>query len=98
MKILSRPELERELGFRFGERNLLVTYHPVTLDRASPTAAVRRLLDALDRLPEVHVIMTKSNADVGGRAINAMIGDYARARTEAASWRSVRSGSSDTCR
>jgi UDP-hydrolysing UDP-N-acetyl-D-glucosamine 2-epimerase len=76
MKILSRPELERDLGFSFGERNLLVTYHPVTLDLASPTAAVRRLLDALDRLPEAHVIMTKSNADVGGRAINAMIGGY----------------------
>ena len=36
IKLLGRRELERDLGFRFGERNLLVTYHPATLDRASP--------------------------------------------------------------
>jgi UDP-hydrolysing UDP-N-acetyl-D-glucosamine 2-epimerase len=79
VKILSRTELEGDLGFRFGERNLLITYHPVTVHRASSTAAVRRLLDALDRRPEMHMVITRSNADVGGRAINAMIGDYERA-------------------
>ena len=79
-KLIDRRELERELGFQFGDRNLLVTYHPATLDPASPAAAVRRLLDALDRMPEVRVIMTKSNADVGGRAINAAIDDYASQR------------------
>ena len=30
--------------------------------------------------PKSHLIMTKSNADVGGRAINATIDDYASAR------------------
>jgi UDP-hydrolysing UDP-N-acetyl-D-glucosamine 2-epimerase len=77
-KLIDRRELERELGFQFGDRNLLVTYHPATLDPASPAAAVGRLLDALDRMPEVCVILTKSNADVGGRAINTAIDDYAR--------------------
>ena len=80
IRLIGRRELERELGFRFGERNLLVTYHPATLDRASPVPGFRRLLDALDLLPEVCLIMTKSNADVGGRAINAAIDDYAGAR------------------
>jgi UDP-hydrolysing UDP-N-acetyl-D-glucosamine 2-epimerase len=79
-KLLGRNDLERELGFQFGERNLLVTYHPATLDPASPAETFRRLLDALDRLPEVHLILTKSNADIGGRAINATIDDYARGR------------------
>jgi UDP-hydrolysing UDP-N-acetyl-D-glucosamine 2-epimerase len=74
--------LEQNLGFRFGERNLLVTYHPATLDPASPAETFRRLLDALDRLPEVHIVMTKSNADVGGRAINAAVDAYAGARPE----------------
>jgi UDP-hydrolysing UDP-N-acetyl-D-glucosamine 2-epimerase len=81
-KLLSRSELERKLDFRLGERNLLVTYHPATLDRASPVASFRRLLDALDRLPEVNIVITKSNADVGGRAINAVIDTYASARRE----------------
>jgi UDP-hydrolysing UDP-N-acetyl-D-glucosamine 2-epimerase len=79
-KLLSRIELERELSFKFGERNLLVTYHPATLDPASPAETFQRLLDALDRLPEIHLILTKSNADVGGRAINAAIDDYTKRR------------------
>jgi UDP-hydrolysing UDP-N-acetyl-D-glucosamine 2-epimerase len=81
-KLLSRSELERKLGFLFGERNLLVTYHPATLDRASPIASFQRLLGALDRLPEVNIVITKSNADVGGRAINAAIDTYAGERRE----------------
>jgi UDP-hydrolysing UDP-N-acetyl-D-glucosamine 2-epimerase len=79
-KLLDRNDLERELGFQFGERNLLVTYHPATLDPARPAETFRRVLDALDRLPEVHLILTKSNADIGGRAINSTIDDYARGR------------------
>ena len=82
IKLLGRSDLERKLGFRFGERNLLVTYHPATLDRASPVISFRRLLDALDHLPEVNVVITKSNADVGGRAINAAIDTYAGERRE----------------
>ncbi|MFZ0113148.1 MAG: UDP-N-acetylglucosamine 2-epimerase, partial [Xanthobacteraceae bacterium] len=82
IKLLGRSELEQNLGFRFGERNLLVTYHPATLDQANPIKPFRRLLDALDRLPEVHIVMTKSNADVGGRAINAAVDAYAGARPE----------------
>ena len=82
IKLLGRSELEQNLGFRFGERNLLVTYHPATLDQANPIKPFRRLLEALDRLPEVHIVMTKSNADVGGRAINAAVDAYAGARPE----------------
>jgi len=81
-KLLSRSELECKLGFRFSERNLLVTYHPATLDRANPVTSFQRLLDALDRLPEVNIVITKSNADVGGRAINAAIDTYAGERRE----------------
>jgi UDP-hydrolysing UDP-N-acetyl-D-glucosamine 2-epimerase len=79
-KLIDRRELECELGFQFGDRNLLVTYHPATLDPANPAAAVRRLFDALDQMPGVRVIITKSNADVGGRVINAVIDDYAGQR------------------
>jgi GDP/UDP-N,N'-diacetylbacillosamine 2-epimerase (hydrolysing) len=81
-KLLSRSELEPKLSFRFGERNLVGTYHPVTLDRSNPINRFQRLLDALDRLLEIHVVMTKSNADVGVGAINVAIDAYARVRQE----------------
>lgn len=78
LPLLSRRELEASMGFALGERNFLVTYHPTTLGGLSPAEGVRRLLRALDRFPEARIIFTKSNADAGGRAVNAAIEAYAR--------------------
>ena len=38
-KRLSRRSLERDLGMVFRRRNVLVTFHPVTLDRTLPRAS-----------------------------------------------------------
>jgi UDP-hydrolysing UDP-N-acetyl-D-glucosamine 2-epimerase len=76
---LSAQDLEAQLGIRFGKQNFLVTYHPVTLDRAEPAAAVGQLLDALDRFPDTHIVITKSNADAGGRGVNRRLDAYAAA-------------------
>lgn len=79
IKLMSREELEKDLGFRFADKNMLVTFHPETLGSEAPSEAVRRLFAALDRFPETGVIITKSNADAGGREINKMIDHYAGA-------------------
>lgn len=76
LKLLGRAELETALGFRFGSRNLLVTFHPVTLDHASARQQFGELLAALDGLSDVRLIFTKPNADTDGRVIGAMIDDY----------------------
>src|SRR5690242_5542578 len=60
--LLAREALEHDLGFRFAVRNLLVTYHPATLDQTRPAASFRHLLDALDRFNDVGIVLTKSNA------------------------------------
>ena len=39
LKLLDRAELESSLGFKLGRKNLLVTFHPVTLEKS--TAALR---------------------------------------------------------
>ena len=46
MKMLPRGALESELGFRFRKRNLLVTFHPVTIDRVPSTQQFGIVLDA----------------------------------------------------
>jgi UDP-hydrolysing UDP-N-acetyl-D-glucosamine 2-epimerase len=77
VNLLNRRDLEKELGFKFQERNLVVTFHPVTLDCVSSTEQFTELLTALDSLgKDVGVIFTKSNADTEGRSINHMIDDY----------------------
>jgi len=76
LKLLSREHLERDLKFRFNKRNLLVTFHPVTLEHKTAKMQFQNLLDVLDELNETQIIFTKSNADTEGRVINDMIDRY----------------------
>jgi GDP/UDP-N,N'-diacetylbacillosamine 2-epimerase (hydrolysing) len=71
--LLGRAALEGALGFRLGNRNLLVTFHPVTLENASASQQFEALLQALDGLQDCHLIFTKPNADTDGRIIGDMI-------------------------
>ena len=48
LKLLDRKELEASLGFMLGRRNLLVTFHPVTLENATFEAQMTELLGALE--------------------------------------------------
>lgn len=84
IKLLSRQDLERELGIRLDKRNLVVTFHPVTLEKDTSRAQFANLLAALDGLSDTTVIFTKANADTDGRIINRMIDDYAARHPEKA--------------
>jgi UDP-hydrolysing UDP-N-acetyl-D-glucosamine 2-epimerase len=77
MTLMDRPTLERELAFRFRLRNLLVTFHPVTLDSTNSAAHMRQLLDALAGVgSDVGIIFTKPNADNDGRIIRVMLEEF----------------------
>lgn len=76
MKLLTKRELEKEIGFRFNRRNLLVTFHPVTLEKNTAGRQFQNLLDALTELEDTDFIFTKANADTDGRVINEMIDKY----------------------
>lgn len=82
--LIDRGGLEAELGLSFSERNLMVTFHPVTLE--SPTSAadqITELLAALKPLRETTLIFTMPNADTGSRviseAISAFVAEHPRA-------------------
>ena len=77
IKLLSREELERSLDFAFGEKNLLITFHPVTLDgSATSVAQMLELLSALDDLEDTALIFTMPNADTGGRELGTLVQQY----------------------
>lgn len=82
-KPLSRSELERELDFEFRNKNLLVTFHPATLDAESPESQARELLAALDEWAaggEAGVIFTAPNADAEGLGVRAALDEFAGQR------------------
>ena len=76
----SRDELLKSVGLDPAKPFLLVTYHPATRGEASPVEAVQQLLSALDRLGDYQLLITKANADAGGRTINAELERYAASR------------------
>lgn len=80
-ELLTRSDLEKELDFKFRSKNLLITFHPATLDSISSEDQFQELLKALDTLEgDVGAIFTKANADTEGRVINRMIDDYVKNR------------------
>ncbi len=62
-KLLSRQDLESALGWKFGEKNILVTFHPVTLENMTSKKQIMELLSALAELKNTHIIFTMPNAD-----------------------------------
>jgi len=76
LSLLSREEFEKAIDFKLGKYNLLITFHPVTLDQCTAKEQFENLLIVLDEQVDTHLIFTKSNADTGGRIINKMIDEY----------------------
>jgi len=90
LRLLDRSGLERELDFNFLERNLLVTFHPATLDPQPADVQLLELLTALDMLgPDVGIIFTKSNADTGGRVLIKLIDEFVAGHANARAYTSL---------
>lgn len=82
--LLSREELEKSLQFSLCAPYVMVTFHPVTLEKHTAQVQVENLLDALDEFREYHIIFTKANADTDGRIINQKIEEYVKRNAERA--------------
>lgn len=80
LELMTKAELEKDLSFSLGEVYGVVTFHPVTLDNQSVKKQFAELQKALDSFPDMSFVITKANADAGGRKINQMIDEYAKKR------------------
>lgn len=90
LKLLSRDELEHTLGFEFKQRNLLITFHPVTLEQQSAAVQFHELLIALDVFgADTGIIFTKPNADAGGKALIQMIDEFVATRPNTKAYTSL---------
>jgi len=86
-KFLSRRELERLLRFRFRKKNLLVTFHPATLESGVAVQQTKVLLQALGKLPEAGLIFTMPGADKEGGVIWKKIRAFVRGNSRAKAFR-----------
>jgi GDP/UDP-N,N'-diacetylbacillosamine 2-epimerase (hydrolysing) len=80
---LSQEEVEKNLEKKFGEKNLLVTYHPETNSKKSASEQIQILLDALSLKKDINLIFTGVNADPGSGEISRAINQFVQSNSNA---------------
>jgi len=76
LKLLSKVDFEDAINFKLGDKNILITFHPVTLEKSTSERQFQELLKSISNLKNTKIIFTKANSDTDGRIINSMIDDY----------------------
>ena len=82
LKLLSKNEFEKSINFKLNKKNILITFHPTTLENDSTIEQFKELLNALNELSHTNFIFTKTNSDLNGSAINEMIDSYTSENTK----------------
>ncbi len=77
LDLLNKEELGKELGLDLQEKkNIIVTFHPTTLETKTSEEQTRQILKALEKTQDINVIFTKSNSDSQGRIINTLLEEF----------------------
>lgn len=89
LPLLDRGALETALDFTLGAKNLLVTFHPSTLEKATAEGQMRELLASLDALEDTRIIFTMPNADTDGRILFEQVRQFVAAHRNSKAFTSL---------
>jgi GDP/UDP-N,N'-diacetylbacillosamine 2-epimerase (hydrolysing) len=89
LQLLDRATLETSLDFKLGVKNLLITFHPVTLETATAANQMQELLAALAQLKDTQLIFTLPNADTDGRTLIEMVQNFVKQHINARAFTSL---------
>jgi GDP/UDP-N,N'-diacetylbacillosamine 2-epimerase (hydrolysing) len=89
LKLLNKKELEKEINFKFGMKNLLITFHPVTLEIATAKSQMQELLFALEHFENTNLIFTMPNADIGNQEIFELITEFTLTHSNSVAFKSL---------
>lgn len=78
IKFMSKEQLEKSLHLKFKDKNLLITFHPVTLDNAASSYQMEELLKALAIRKNCQIIFTMPNADPNNKILFNMIESFVK--------------------
>lgn len=87
--LYKKTYLEKKLNFRFNKKNLLITFHPVTLEKNSSKKFIVELLGALRTLQETKLIFTLPNSDVESDIIFNQILKFSKTNKNTVIFKSV---------
>lgn len=74
--LLSKKLIEKKMKFKFNKKNILITYHPVTLEKNTSETQFKEILSAVSKLRDTKLIFTYPNSDTFGRIIIRMINKF----------------------
>ena len=77
-KLIDKSALAEDIGFNFAKINVLVTFHPVTLESHSAKTQFKELLKAIDSFNDISIIFTKPNADADNNVIRELTDAYVK--------------------
>ena len=89
LKLLDRSALENSLDFKLGSKNLLITFHPTTLETSTAESQMEELLAALAALNDTQLIFTLPNADTDGRVMIKMVEHFVALHSNARAYPSL---------
>ena len=84
LELLDKAEFEKSIDFKLKEKNILITYHPVTLETKTSEKQFQELLEAISELENTGFIFTKPNSDTDGRIIIKLIDEFVAKNPEKA--------------
>tara|TARA_B100000945_G_scaffold266209_1_gene225887 strand:+ start:72 stop:1232 length:1161 start_codon:yes stop_codon:yes gene_type:complete len=87
--LIAKEELEDSLNIKFRKRNLLITFHPVTLEHSTSGDQMSELIEALYAQEDTSLIFTMPNADTDGRVIFKLIEDFVSKNHHAYAFKSM---------
>lgn len=76
LKLLDKSELKQKKLINFGEKNLLITFHPSTLDVKSTKSQIENLVSSLEVLENCYLIFTMPNSDPDSKIIKSVIANF----------------------
>lgn len=75
--IMPLSELEKSINFKLGDKFLVITFHPVTMESATAAEQCDNMLAALHGIDDkFRLLFTLPNSDTDGRVIIKKISDY----------------------
>lgn len=84
LELLDKSSFEESIDFKLNRKNIMITFHPVTLEDNTAEKQFKELLEALSTLEETNFIFTKPNSDTNGRIIINLIDEFVAKHPEKA--------------
>ena len=82
IRVVTKEEFENKTKYKFANKNILMTYHPVTNESDNGIHGLNELLKAIseEKFKEHNFLITSPNADNDGRKFLKIIEDFAMTR------------------